>query len=211
MARSVSLHDSEFEKKLLKYYKRDGVAIITDIFSEKTSDHYMDMIVSYMEALGSGLDRNDLSTWTTENCPPQTRPGLFQCMLSNIPEVWDIRADKNVRKIFETVYSHFRGKKVTDFIVSGDGINIRPNGIGPFHTAKSTGWAHIDIREKGGKEFYCTQGQAVLTDTTASFRCSPGSHKIYEKVLDLHGINDNPRTHQESRTGLRKNRGNRIN
>ena len=186
----VSFNDDEFEKKMLARYIEDGYVVITDVFSEDFSNHSMDKIVSYMESLGSGLNRNDLSTWTDENCPPQTRPGLFQALLSNIPRVWEIRANKNVRRIFEVVYSHFRGKSITDFIVSGDGINIRPNGIGPYYSEKTADWAHIDIREKGGKEFYCTQGQAVLTDTTATFRCTPGSHKIYEKVLDLHGIND---------------------
>lgn len=44
------------------------------------------------------------------------------------------------------------------------------------------------FREHESPEELCVQGQVVLNDSSACFRCSPRSHKIFDSVLDMHGI-----------------------
>ena len=114
--------------------------------------------------------------------PPQTRHGLFQALVANFPTVWTIRSHPNVRKIFEILYSGVRGSAQANFIVSSDGINIRPGTIGPFHKTTSKDWAHVD-QTILNDVYKCIQGQAVLTNTTASFVASTKSHLIFDELL----------------------------
>lgn len=177
---SISITDQNFAKKLLTNFKRDGLAVITDVISDEACEDYMNEIVDNFCQLGTGIDKDDIDhTWTVYNLPPQTRHGLFQTTMSNIPAVWSIRSDPNVRKIFEKIYSGLRGRNVKEFIVSGDGINVRPGTVGPY--ASKADWPHLD--QTSGDIYKCVQGQCVLTNTTASFRASPGSHKLFPQLL----------------------------
>jgi hypothetical protein len=187
----VSINDKDFDKKLYDAFVEDGVVVITDVFTKEECYEYATEIISYFEKFKTGVNANDVSTWTDDKLPPQTRPGLFQNLVSNIPIVWNIRSHKMIRKIFESIYSSIRKKKVSDFIVSNDAINVRPE-IPPFHDLKNpdkADWPHID--QTMNEAFYCVQGQAVLTNTTAAFRASLKSYKIYEQILKYYKISKN--------------------
>jgi len=193
MYKSISIKDENFGTNLVKLFKRDGVVVINDVFSTKECNGYMSQILDSFVNLGTGIDLNNIEeTWTTYNTPPQTRAGLFQCMMANIQPVWDIRMHPNVKTIFETLYSSLRGEMIDEFIVSGDGINIKPGSIGPYPTTRSKDWAHID-QTKSDNIYECCQGQAVLTNTSASFVCSPKSHKSFHQILETieHDKNSN--------------------
>lgn len=185
----VDINDPEFDKKLRDIYVEYGVAIITNVFTEKECIDHISNILTCFEKLGTGIDRNNIKkTWTDFNNPMQTRPGLYQCLMSNLPTVWEIRSNKNIRRIFTSIYSSLRNKEVNDFVVSNDGINFRPHGIGPYHE-DGKDWAHIDQATKSDP-FICVQGQAVLTTSTAAFVASPKSHKLYDQILKYHGIDN---------------------
>lgn len=187
--KSVSIKDEKFHEKLIDNFFEEGIAVITDVFSDDDCDHYVGNMIEYFEKLGTGIKKNKIKeTWIDYNLPPQTRPGLFQTLVSNMPVVWTIRSDKNVRKIFETIYSKSREKEVTEFICSNDGINLRPNGIDDYRVEKKD-WPHLDQTIRNDP-FRCVQGQAVLTNTTACLRASPKSYKVFEKIMDYHGITD---------------------
>jgi hypothetical protein len=59
--------------------------------------------------------------------------------------------------------------------------------VSPFQSEADTDWAHLDqtVRQN---PYWCIQGQVVLADTTACFRCSPRSHLVYEELLEISGI-----------------------
>lgn len=179
---SISIKDPKFKAKLVKQFKTNGVVVIDDVITIQECDNYMDDILTCFEKLGTGIKRTDLTTWTDYNLPPQVRPGLFQCLVTNLKSVWNVRSHKNIQLIFETLYTNLRDKQITDFIVSGDGINIKPN-IPPFSKPNSKDWAHVDQTIRKDR-YKCVQGQAVLTNTTASFVCSPRSHLIFDKLLN---------------------------
>ena len=185
---TVSINSKHFANKLYKKIKRYGVVIIENVFTEDECNNYTTDILTCFDALKSDLDIKDLSTWKDENLPPQTRPGMFQSLVGNLPPVWKIRTHNNVQKIFETVYSKLRGKNITNFIVSSDGINIKPVNKSPFHTNKTKDWPHID--QTYGDAYKCIQGQAVFTNTTACFRASIKSHLIFDKILETLKINN---------------------
>lgn len=187
---TVSYTDKHFEEKCLSVYKENGVLIVSDVFEDEECNNYMDNIISYFENLGTGINRNNTKeTWKTYNLPPQTRDGLFQALVSNIPVVWDIRNHEKVRKIFSTLYSGLRGKKYEKYVVSNDGINITPNDVGPYDSKKKKDWPHLDQSTRDDP-MKCIQGQAVLTNTTACFRATIGSCNIFEKILDLANVDE---------------------
>jgi hypothetical protein len=149
----------------------------------------MSGIIDSFVNLNTGIKKDSIDkTWTTYRLPPQTRAGLFQTSMSNIQDVWDIRSNSNIRKIFEILYSELRNTKIKNYIVSGDGINIKPGSIGPIAKQSTKDWAHFD--QTFGDIYKCIQGQMVLTNTSASFVASPGSHKVFHKILKKYKINN---------------------
>lgn len=189
--KTISFHDPDFATKLIKIYTEDGVAVICDVFSETECNNWLNDMVTYIESLKTGVDRNKIAkTWTTEALPPQTRPGLFQALLSNMPTVWEVRGDPRVKLLFTLLYSALRNKKVDEFIVSGDAVNIRPPNLDSTSEEKelpTEDWAHLDQTTREDP-FQCIQGQAVLSNTTACFRASPKSLKVFDVLLDLNNI-----------------------
>jgi hypothetical protein len=190
---SVSFNDDKLEEKMVNSFYENGFAVINDVFDIKECDNNVNDIMTYFEKLNTGINRNDIKTWKDGNLPPQVSPGLFHHLVCNIPNVWNIRSNAKVRKIFEIVYNNqkvFPKKSplpIKDFIVSNDGINLRPNGLD--NGDKMEDWPHIDQSE-WAQIFKIVQGQAVLTNTTASFVCSPKSHHLYHKILSLYPHQD---------------------
>lgn len=190
---SVSILDVDFETKLAAAFVQDGLAVITDILSDQDCDHKVGQVYDYFEQLGTGLDRFDLATWTDKNLPPQTRPGMFQSLVTNIPVMWQVRSHPNVHKVFDTLYRRVKNQTVKEFIVSNDGINVRPNGFVPKDQStdhKIEDWAHVDQTQWLDDPFKCIQGQIVLTNTTACFRATPGSHKIHKELVQFYKKED---------------------
>lgn len=186
MYKSISFKDPKFNTHLIEQMIEDGFVVVNDVFEDDECDDYVDKILSHFESLDVGFDRNNLDTWTEDKLPPQSGPGLFHSLVSNIQPVWDIRGNKNVGAIFKTLYSHFKNSDINDFIVSNDGINLRPC-IEPYANLESD-WPHYDQTLRG--VFRCIQGQVVLTNTNAAFRCSPKSHRIFNNILNLYNFGE---------------------
>lgn len=189
MYKSISINDTNFCEKLIKTFKEDGVCVINDVLTNDECEQYMNSIAQDFIKLDSGINNNNIIEWNAFNLPPQTRSGLFQALVSNLDAVWKIRSHNNIRKIFEILYSDLRKKQVKDFIVSGDGINIKPNNSHIMKTGDKD-WAHIDQTDRSDI-FKCIQGQCVLTNTTASFVASPKSHLLYLDILNKFNVNPN--------------------
>jgi hypothetical protein len=169
---------------LINKYKEYGVCIVENVFTEEECDRNIDEVVSTIEKLGSNVKRDDPKTWIAENLPSQVRPGMFQSILCNLPVIWRVRGDARIHQLFSILYSNLRNKNITNLISSIDGINIKPNHVGPYHDPfKDNDWPHID--QTSGNLFDCIQGQLVLSNTTACFRCSPKSFLIFNKILEL--------------------------
>ncbi len=166
---SVSFHDPEFASKCIDRYEREGFCVIQDVFEPTECTTWLDSILQFFVSLGSGIDLARLEdTWIQERLPPQTRAGLFQALISNIPAVWDVRSHPNVQVIFKILYSHFRGEEIKDFIVSGDGINIHPNKL-PSRPVPD--WAHLT-----------RQPETTLIDVFKGKRCYPTQRRVSAQV-----------------------------
>lgn len=192
MYKSISINDVDFNNKLIKIFREDGLCVINDVINDQDCDNYMDAIINDFVKLDSGIKKDRIDTWITHNLPPQTRTGLFQALVSNLSTIWQIRSNDNIRKIFEILYTNLRGKEVKDFIVSNDAINIKPNN-NEIITNRTRDWAHIDQTDRTDI-FKCIQGQCVLTNTTASFVASPKSHLLFLDILNKLSIDENDKS-----------------
>jgi hypothetical protein len=178
---SISYNDTNFNIKLVEAFTKNGIVVINDIMTPDECDYHVDNIIDDFCKLGSGIDKNNIkNTWIDENLPPYTRPGLFQALVANLESLWKIRSNNKINNIFAILYSHYRKNDITEYIVSGDGINIKPGNIGPFNN--NNDWAHLD--QTSDDDIYkCIQGQMVLTNTSASFVGSPKSHLYFLQIL----------------------------
>eukprot|EP00050_Salpingoeca_kvevrii_P012539 m.23372 g.23372 ORF g.23372 m.23372 type:complete len:342 (-) comp4107_c0_seq1:93-1118(-) len=186
MARSVEFGSEDWATAGADILREDGVLVLHNVLPDAECEQKMESLVGHLRALNPALTRKP-STWTPGNLPSGPRSGLFQSLVSHFPTVWELRADERVRSIFTEMYSALRGRRVEDYVVSLDGINVRPPAR-PFHRPDED-WAHLDQTVRNDI-FSCIQGQVVLSNSTACFRCSPKSHLVFEEVLDAAGCNN---------------------
>lgn len=157
-------------------YKLDtyGLCVLPCVFKDNECNQYVTQSVDWLTDLLPPLTRNP-ATWTSQNTPSGPRMGLYQSIVSHCPIAWILR---------EKLYPLFCGLWNTkELITSLDGATILP----PTHI-ESNDWPHID-QTKPESEIHCYQGQVVLTDTTACFRCTPGSHLKHDELSKKYGFN----------------------
>lgn len=165
---------------LLKEY---GVLVVRGVFGAAECTAHMRKLVYDVQTVFPELQAD----WNDANGPPGPRSGLYQNLAGQLPTVWAVRTDPRVRAVFEAAYTVLRGKPVTDFATSCDGLNLRPYGA-PFRTAATKDWAHLDQTTSPKFErdpFTCVQGQVVLSSSDACFVCSPKSVQVFEQLSAL--------------------------
>eukprot|EP00730_Choanoeca_flexa_P018648 TRINITY_DN9078_c0_g1_i4.p1 TRINITY_DN9078_c0_g1~~TRINITY_DN9078_c0_g1_i4.p1 ORF type:complete len:343 (+),score=52.67 TRINITY_DN9078_c0_g1_i4:1178-2206(+) len=170
-----------FDDAVTSALRRDGVVAITNVLTTDECNRHMTQLVDSLKTLSPKLSARN---WKEDLLPGGPRAGLFQSLVGQFPAVWSVRTHQNVRRVFTAAYSGLREEQIDDFVVSSDGINVQPP-IGPYHDPDRD-WAHLDQTFRGDP-YRCVQGQVVLTDTSACFRCSPRSHHIYDDLLEAAG------------------------
>lgn len=198
MAKHHNLSDPDFDYDVVfNDFKSDGVVVIENLYNGEECDILVKETLDAFKKINPDLDYSDENvrkTWTKPNLPPQTRSGMFQSMIGHINPVNRVRENTKYIEIYKEMYSRLKtgfSKETGELISSIDGINIKPNLIRPYHNPQlDKDWAHMDQTIRGDI-FKCIQGQVVLSNTSASFRCSPKSHLVYEKILDELGIDKN--------------------
>merc|ERR1711879_243314 len=179
-----TLNQEDLHSDLVK----DGVVVIENIFSKQECDDYMERTHQSFQRLGTGINDHKISSnWQRKNLPPQTRSGLFQSIMGHIPPVWEVRRNENIINIFKNLYSKLRNLENIKLVPSIDGINCLPNrDIGK---EKENTWEHLD-QTYYHDPFKCIQGSIAFSNTSAGFLCSPKSHKIFDKILQIEKIAD---------------------
>ncbi len=164
-------------EKLLEILKHHGVVVIKNYFSKSVCDNYMKCIVEWMISKSDNLTM-DYKTWIGKNLFNGPRVGMMQALISHCPVIWEIR--KKMYPIFKLIWNS------DDLITSIDGATIFP----PKKIRKTNDWPHLD-QTLIEPNCICYQGEVALTNTTAAFKCSPGSHKIHKKILQICNVKPN--------------------
>ena len=157
-------------KKLQEILDEYGVVVIEDYFKFSKCNEYMKSIVDWL-ILNSDNLTMDHKTWLGKNLPNGPRVGMMQSIISHCPTIWEIR--EKMYQLFKVLWGD------EDLITSIDGATIYP----PKKSRKTKDWPHLDQTLLEPK-CICYQGEAVLTNTTAAFVCSPKSHKIHKEILE---------------------------
>jgi hypothetical protein len=174
--------------------KRDGLVVINNILSLTKCNDLISQTLDGFVNINPALDIHNIKeTWTKLNLPPQVRTGLFQSIVCNMPPIVEVRENNDLIQLYKAIYSRIRETPVDELVCSIDGINIKPNELGPYNKRSSKDWAHMDQTSRR-EPYKCLQGQMVLSNTTAAFRCSPHSHMVYDKILDTCGVSANNKT-----------------
>jgi len=192
-------YDSIDYDKLTEQFKENGYIVIDNLYSKDYCNVLVKQTIDAFEKINPDLDHTNKLTWNKRNLPPQTRTGMFQSLVCHLKPVKKVRNDERYKTLFREIYSRIKTNySIEEDIVSSiDGINIKPNNLGPYHKSNNINtsnidqkdWAHID-QTKRDDIYKCIQGQVILSDTTAAFRCSPKSHKVFTKILDIAGKNE---------------------
>jgi hypothetical protein len=146
-----------------------GVVVINSHFATH-ADLWMQSLKKWLMSISEGLSEDPV-TWDQYNLPYGPRRGMMQSLISHSPTMWQIR------EAFYPLYAEILGDY--ELFTSIDGATIHP-----YIPDDGNDWPHIDQTILDTK---CIQGQVVLTDTTASFRCTPGSHIKHKEILQMYG------------------------
>lgn len=159
-----------------------GYLIVENVLTEKECEQYIKEMWDWLEGLESGIDRNDPSSWTSENWPQNSR-GIISCYnVGHAPFLWRLRQNPHVLEIFSKLWNV---KGAEDLLVSFDGCCIQRPTKRPTQN-----WLHIDqtLPEYKGKRV-CIQGHVTMTDIggdsgVSSLCVLEGSHKYHAEFID---------------------------
>lgn len=154
--------------------RRHGWAVVDDVIPLAECNAYIDGVWRWLESLGTGIRRDDESTWTSDRWPPTFGDGsngiCNRLEVAHQDFVWRIRSDPRVTSIFAGLWG-------TDALLSSfDSINVmRPPAAvarlakhncavasGRVSGSSSGSWWHTDqAPTRQGLE--CVQGLINMT------------------------------------------------
>lgn len=168
------MHDKKSWNEGMSYLKENGYLIFKNVLNEKEIEHAMNLMWNWLEGLGSGIKRDDITTWTNENWPDRQKNGVLAWNgIGQSEFLWYLRSHSNIIQIFRQLW------KTDNLLTSFDGAGIfRPWQYNNEWKTKS-GWLHVDQNPTVNLEFECLQGLINLIDndeSTGGFYCIPKTH-----------------------------------
>jgi hypothetical protein len=170
----------------MAYLDEHGYVVIAKVLNEGESAHALGLTWDYLEELGTGIDRNDLSTWDDERWPTAVHGGILPGHgIGHSAAQWFIRGIPNVKKSFAAVWD------TDELLVSFDGMALwRPWAINPsWKTNRGGSWLHIDQHPITRPGKHCVQGLVNLlpmSERTGGNVLIPGSHKKFHTIPDVY-------------------------
>lgn len=184
---TVSYNSADWRTAISQKLQDEGVVIVTDVYSQNQADETIEELKTIFTTIDNKL--KDEKQWSnTDNLPVRKGTWMVHTAFSGLPIIWKYRQCDHLCDIFKAAYNGIREEEYENFVTSIDGFTLRPP-VEPFYNNKD--WPHLDQTESDDL-YECIQGQVVLSDTSASFICSPRSHKIFPQVLDLINVKGKP-------------------
>ena len=123
------------------------------------SDHIIDKAWEWLSAFGTGIKRNDQSTWTNDRWPNNFNGIIQTYRIGHVPFVWQARTNTKVIDLFEEIWG------TRELLTSFDAVGI----LRPAEMVKDMNivpsWFHTDQSPK--KEgFHCVQGVLNLEEVS---------------------------------------------
>ncbi|HEX2590691.1 MAG TPA: phytanoyl-CoA dioxygenase family protein [Rhizomicrobium sp.] len=170
----------------IAYLDEHGYVVIANVLSANESRQALGLTWDYLEQLGTGVDRNDVTTWHDDRWPTAVHGGILPGHgIGHSAAQWFIRSAPNLKKSFAAIWD------TDELLVSFDGMALwRPWAIEPsWKTNRGGSWLHIDQHPitRPGKQ--CVQGLVNLlpiSPKTGGNVLIPGSHKKFASIPDVY-------------------------
>lgn len=166
----------------LDHLDEEGFVVIAGALTPTEASTALDLTWDYLEALGTGIDRTDASTWDDDRWPVAVHGGIIPSQgIGHSEAQWFIRSVPAVKRSFAAVWDD------DELLVSFDGMALwRPTAINPaWETNRGGSWLHIDQHPIGRPGFHCVQGLVSLlpsSPATGGNVVVPGSHRLFESI-----------------------------
>lgn len=157
-----------------------GYVVIPNVLDEKECDQAIDGIWKWLEGLGTGIKRDDPSTWKSKNWPPNIH-GIIQCLsIGQTKFVWDVRTHPNVYKVFSKIW------KTKRLLASYDGACVMKPPEITKRWNRQRSWYHRDQTFRR-PEKVCIQGFITLEDMgpeDGTLCVLEGSHRLGDEFCE---------------------------
>ena len=151
-------------RESIDYLDEHGYVVIANALTNDEAATAVSKLWDYLEALGTGINRNDPNTWDNERWPTAVHGGILPGHgIGQCDAQWYIRDVPNVRQSFAAVWD------TEELLVSFDGVSLwRPWSFNPeWKTGLGGSWLHIDQHPLGRPGKQCVQGLVNLLPTTS--------------------------------------------
>lgn len=184
---STYVHVPRFEAgsvESVEHLNDEGYVVIANVLDSEQTAEALDLTWQFLEDLGTGIDRNDPSTWSDDRWPIAVHGGIIPSQgIGQSAAQWFIRSAPGVKQAFASVWDD------DDLLVSFDGMALwRPSSIEPeWQTNRGGSWLHIDQHPVGRPGFQCVQGLVNLIATSPEVGGNiliPGSHLLHDSIAD---------------------------
>ena len=171
-------------KESLEHLDTEGFVVIANALSPTEAGHALDLTWDYLEQLGTGIDRNEITTWGDDRWPIVTSGGIVPSLgIGHCAAQWFTRSVPSVKSAFAAIWED------DDLLVSFDGMALwRPTDIDPeWATTRGGSWLHIDQHPITRPGFHCVQGAVSLLPSSPAAGGNiliPGSHKWFPDIPD---------------------------
>ena len=170
----------------IAYLEEHGYVVIAGVLDAAGCAKGLDLTWDYLEALGTGVDRHDPSTWDDDRWPTAVHGGILPGHgIGHSAAQWFLRSAPGVKKTFAAVWDD------DDLLVSFDGMALwRPWKLNPaWKTNRGGAWLHIDQHPITRPGFHCVQGLVNLIATSPASGGNvliPGSHKRFADIPSVY-------------------------
>ena len=166
----------------IQYLEEQGYVVIKNALSTAEASKTLELLWDYLEGLGTGIDRRDVSTWGDDRWPTCAHGGIMPSYgIGHSEAQWFLRGIPKVKKAFAKIWN------TDDLLTSFDGVSLwRPWNINPdWKTESGQSWFHIDQHpiSKPGKQ--CIQGLVNLLPTSKEIGGNviiPESHNFFKDI-----------------------------
>ncbi len=170
----------------LDHLESEGFVVIANALSPAEAAHALDLTWDYLEGLGTGIDRTDMSTWGDDRWPIVTSGGIVPALgIGHSEAQWFTRSVPSIKTAFAAIWDD------DDIISSFDGMALwRPTDVDPaWETTRGGSWLHVDQHPITRPGFHCVQGAVSLMASSPSAGGNiliPGSHKWFADIPDTY-------------------------
>lgn len=156
-----------------------GWTVVRGVLPPDQVTHLVDQAYGWIENLGTGIQRHDATTWTSDRWPFNVHGIIQKGDVGHSDWVWSMRSQ--VKPVFEDMYGTSR------LVTSFDGASFDPPQEQTKILQDIEGKALMHVDQCGTQRGLCTvQGMVTLFDIDecdSTLRVVPGSHLLQREIF----------------------------